>query len=295
MQLLGDSIKKRRKEIGMTQKELAKGISTQSQISKIEKNETIPLASLLIDIAKKLNLSLDQLVMNDYQSPSFETIEYDIYKQLLVTKEYKKIENLISAIDLNLLKPADKIYIQWLHLIVKYNLYEADIIDDINHLMEQNKGYLSVEMRINIYNTLGIIYRQRGDYQNACDQFNEAISYQQNKMVDKCLLIKVQFNYATVLISKKEYAKLYEQSVESINLSYQCNDVSILPELIFHKFYALWKMTNNINAIRQNNREIDFAMFLAEKQLKMNVRDMFQDLINGTYHEKKYDNHGYEQ
>lgn len=56
---IGDKVIKRRKELKMTQADLAKNICTQSQVSRIEKNEIMPSSETLFLIANKLNVSMD--------------------------------------------------------------------------------------------------------------------------------------------------------------------------------------------------------------------------------------------
>lgn len=64
MMLLGDLIKAKRLENGLTQAELAAGICTQASISNLEKNQRIPPLMTLLAIGNRLNLNFDEL--SDY-------------------------------------------------------------------------------------------------------------------------------------------------------------------------------------------------------------------------------------
>lgn len=61
MKDLGTVIKELRKDRKLTQKELAEGICAQSMLSAIENNVYVPNANLLIKLATKLEVSLDQV------------------------------------------------------------------------------------------------------------------------------------------------------------------------------------------------------------------------------------------
>lgn len=55
----GESLRNIRKRAGFSQKELASGICSQAQISKIEKNIEIPSALILNEISKKLGVDMN--------------------------------------------------------------------------------------------------------------------------------------------------------------------------------------------------------------------------------------------
>ncbi|WP_156008109.1 helix-turn-helix domain-containing protein, partial [Streptococcus ruminantium] len=57
--LLATRIKSRRKELKLSQKELAEGICKQGQISRLENGEYTPGSELLHQLAKKLKVSMD--------------------------------------------------------------------------------------------------------------------------------------------------------------------------------------------------------------------------------------------
>lgn len=59
MRILGDKLKQIRKARGMSQAELAKGICTQATISLIEKKEQVPSTKILLEICKRLEITLD--------------------------------------------------------------------------------------------------------------------------------------------------------------------------------------------------------------------------------------------
>lgn len=63
---LGQKIKNRRKELGLTQIEFAKKIQTcQSYVSKLEGDGFNPSSQMIVNIAVALNMSIDYLLLDD--------------------------------------------------------------------------------------------------------------------------------------------------------------------------------------------------------------------------------------
>lgn len=62
---VGDNIRYWRKKSRLTQKQLCNLICSQSQLSKIERDFEKPNIDIIIDIAKKLNISVENLVRNN--------------------------------------------------------------------------------------------------------------------------------------------------------------------------------------------------------------------------------------
>ena len=62
--LLATRLKNRRKELKMSQRELAEGICKQGQISRLENGEFTPGADFLYALSKKLKVSMDYFLMS---------------------------------------------------------------------------------------------------------------------------------------------------------------------------------------------------------------------------------------
>lgn len=62
--LLATRLKNRRKELKMSQKELAEGICKQGQISRLESGEYTPGADFLYALSRRLKVSMDYFLKN---------------------------------------------------------------------------------------------------------------------------------------------------------------------------------------------------------------------------------------
>lgn len=85
--LLASRIKNRRKELKMSQKELAEGICKQGQISRLENGEYIPGSVLLHELSRKLNVSMDYFFDEQISSDSNKLNNFKSYQKRLLPRE----------------------------------------------------------------------------------------------------------------------------------------------------------------------------------------------------------------
>lgn len=104
MMLLGDLIKAKRLENGLTQAELAAGICTQASISNLEKNQRIPPLMTLLAIGNRLNLNFDEL--SDYAIEQ-ENPTSDVFNRVRTLRKQFKIKEAYDLIIEEL--PLDKL------------------------------------------------------------------------------------------------------------------------------------------------------------------------------------------
>lgn len=104
MRILGDKLKQIRKARGMSQAELADGICTQATISLIEKKNQVPSTKILLEICRRLEITLDSVIVqeDDQLHGLLSRIQ-----ALLFTNEFKKAHDLIQQIYTNQLDKAD--------------------------------------------------------------------------------------------------------------------------------------------------------------------------------------------
>nr|WP_315527139.1 helix-turn-helix transcriptional regulator [Carnobacterium maltaromaticum] len=104
MMLLGDLIKAKRLENGLTQAELAAGICTQASISNLEKNQRIPPLMTLLAIGNLLNLNFDEL--SDYAIEQ-ENPTSDVFNRVRTLRKQFKLKEAYDLIIEEL--PLDKL------------------------------------------------------------------------------------------------------------------------------------------------------------------------------------------
>ncbi|WJP96755.1 helix-turn-helix domain-containing protein [Macrococcus bovicus] len=273
MDKLGENIKRRRIELNMTQKDLANGICTQSQISKIEKNEIIPLSNLLISIAERLQISVDNLVNHIYDHERVEIhFPKSVFDKLLLSRDYDAIESLAKNLIFEKLKYEEQIYVKWLLLIVSNVNKQEYIIDELQNLYTENQ-HISNDLKMNILNSIAIQYRVNNDYKKSKEYFEKALSHN-NENVDKKLLIKILYNMSNVLFYMEDWTNLLELVQDAINYVYQNNIYEIYPELVYSKYYSMKKLSINFS----NKEELIIARFIAKKQIKFEVIKILDEI-----------------
>lgn len=73
---IGDRVRERRRQMRLTQKELAQRIGTSYKyISRLENGSKFPSLEMLICIARELQISLDYLIRTDESEDSFQEDE----------------------------------------------------------------------------------------------------------------------------------------------------------------------------------------------------------------------------
>ncbi len=280
MYKIGDYIKEKRISKGMTQAELAKGLTTQAQISKIESNETIPLSTLLISLAQRLEMSLD-IFLNNSTIDSVERykINFDVFTELLDSKNYTQLDLLLNTVNVEEVDGKSYRYICWLKEVADYQIRNKDIRKNINILLEDSIKNNDIEMNINLLNTLAIYNRENNLYEDSLLNFTEIMEYISYDLIDTNFVLKIQVNHQNLLRDLKKYQELYESSVDSINQSFVNDTMNYLPEFIYNKYYSLKCLSGNEI---QYNEELTFAIYLAKRTKKFKMIHLLNNLIRSN-------------
>ena len=198
--LLATRLKNRRKELNMSQRELAEGICKQGQISRLESGEFTPGADFLHSLAKKLKVSMDYFFDEQIVEEIDELSEFKKLAQTFITnRNYESLKYIyeLESVKAHRLSLADKIYMEWVKSLIDYYFYghKEDAITRLEEVMSQlsvsDLNYLQVS------NTLFNFYY---DIENL-ERFNEIrekLEYQVNQLnlnTIKELELFIKFNY----------------------------------------------------------------------------------------------------
>src|SRR5699024_145971 len=122
---IGNLIHTRRKEMGLTQKDLADGICAQALVSKIEKGEHVPKLAILSKLERRLNFEKGELNSLHLNSDSAKEVQQliDNIRHYLPKRDYKTInlliennENLINSVtELN-----KQVFFSWMKATVAF-------------------------------------------------------------------------------------------------------------------------------------------------------------------------------
>jgi Helix-turn-helix. len=157
----------KRKELGLSQKELSNGICTQATLSKFENNGKIPSLKILIQLCNRLGLSLDSIIgVTDGKSQR-------VIKQMnqaefnLIIQEYDDSWGIIKAIDPKDLEGDRNALMQYYYLKGYLNvLDDGDLFDavfDFNRILSELDIHGETIFTFLSFVGMGMVYAKQGD------------------------------------------------------------------------------------------------------------------------------------
>lgn len=157
----------KRKELGLSQKELSNGICTQATLSKFENNGKIPSLKILIQLCNRLDLSLDSIIgVTDSKSQK-------VIKQMnkaefnLIITEYAEAWEIIKAIDIEDLEHDRDALMQYYYLKGYLNvLDDGDLFDavfDFNRILSELDTHGETIFTFLAFVGMGMVYAKQGD------------------------------------------------------------------------------------------------------------------------------------
>ncbi|HFI0447412.1 helix-turn-helix transcriptional regulator [Streptococcus suis] len=198
--LLASRIKNRRKELKLSQKELADGICKQGQISRLENGEYTPGSELLYQLAKKLNVSMDYFFDEHISDESVELIEFKkISKNFINHRNYESLKYIyeLEKGKSHRLSLSDKIYLEWVGSLVDFYFFQKRE-EAMENLEEILKSLTKIDINyLQISNTLFNFYYDTENL-DRFDRIKEDLNEQIMKLsLDKIeeLELSIKFNY----------------------------------------------------------------------------------------------------
>lgn len=238
---IGEVIKRKRKELGLTQEELCEGICEPSTISRIESGKQVPAKNKLDALLQRLDLPGDRyyalLSKNELEISNLQSqiISCNVSNNKQEEQQcLKKLEEIVSEddhlvrqfilrskiafgyLDGENLRPytyeeKEKVLFEALYLTVpKFD------IDEINN------NFYTVE-EIKIINQIALNYSDAGQNKTAIDIYHQLLKYIKKHLMNlkesNGLLILIAYNYSRSLY----FEKRYEESIDIANLGLEAS------------------------------------------------------------------------
>lgn len=177
---IGEYIKARRTELGITQKELAEGICTTVTLSRIEQNKENPQDFILKSILQRLGLSgSDILFATTGSELIYNQLKFDI-RQAYILEDYNKAEKILSDNKeaISKLPPANKQTFETIDILLKINRRELSDEEALSRLeaairltcpkytKDNPPGFLTYE-EILLLNNIALRYAHLNDSETA--------------------------------------------------------------------------------------------------------------------------------
>ena len=273
MKYLGLEISKLRADMGMSQKELAKDICTQSTISRLEAGEVYPAIDTLLKIALKLHVPVEYFIEMLFHKNVLESerLINEIEIQLKA-HNYKKV---ISIIRQNKIEK-DNI---WLNLYLDYILntaeYSLKVISPENCIANlkallnfSNKTTIQFRfLHIKINNSIANIFSDTGERHKSLYYYNKILkehiheNYTDYKVYES--LITVLFNKCKVLYDITDYDAALEAANQGIQKSKESSFMFLNGQFLYYKGQCLEKKAAPIVEIKEAYKQ---ALFFFEFQ-----------------------------
>ncbi|MGM0853913.1 MAG: helix-turn-helix domain-containing protein [Bacillota bacterium] len=245
--VVGQKIKELRKNIGLSQEELAEGICTQAQISKIEKGDVFPYASTLFLISRKLGVDVNYF-FDIGMTPRLDYVQ-EVSKQLQIARRsmnYKEMKEIVTAEEENPLffnNNRNLQLLQWHKGIYQYelnkNVQKAEEILREAISLSHTTDKIWTEREIEILLTIGVMYSEEGDWKKALEIYQEVKTHilALPNLHDFTLRTRLYYNIARVLTRLKNFDESIQYCNEAIDWCVLKDNMYLLGELHYHIGY----------------------------------------------------------
>ncbi|PAE25756.1 helix-turn-helix domain-containing protein [Bacillus sp. 7894-2] len=242
---IGKKIRELRKSAGFSQKDLAKDICTQAQISKIEKGDVLPLASTLYFISQKLGVDINYFFEHG-TTPRLDYIQ-EVNNQLRIARrrlDYPLIKEIVKTEERNPLFTSNKRNYQillWHKGIYKYHVDQLleEALLYMDRAIDLTLGKVWSEKEIEILNSKGILLYEVGRYKEAIDVFLRAINHLGGIIYlnDETVRSRLLYNTAKAYTGIEDYEHSTKLCHEAIESCLEKDQLFLLGHLHYHIGY----------------------------------------------------------
>lgn len=284
----GQVLKELRKLAGLSQKELAEGICTQAQISKLEAGHEIPYSNTLYELSKKLGVDMN------YFFDSMQTSQLDYVAEVknLINdykrkRDYRSIHNLInkhknSPLFNNLYT---RQFLEWHEVISNYHLKKAageNVISRLHEIINhtRSKDNFFTEQEIEILISIAIIYNEEKEFKMAEYKYIEAMNHLQKlpQLQNNQIYIRICYGLSRNYGESEKYDQSKKWAEKGINSCIQYESFYLLGELYYMVGWTLLKKEKKEVAIPYMENAIYFFSLTKNDAFVEFVKDEIEKL-----------------
>lgn len=282
---IGKKIRELRKNIGLSQEDVAEGICTQAQISKIEKGIVYPYASTLYQISQKLGVDVNYF-FDIGMTPRLDYIQ-EVENQLKVLRrslQYEEMMDIIRAEAGNPLFSHNKKNLQL--LLWHKGIYQFEV--EKNHIkasetmeeaikLTQVSSKVWSERELEIQMTMGAFYIN-DDSHKALEIFKEVRLHIEAlpHLIDLTITTRLYYHIARVLTRIQKFDESIEYCKRGINWCIQKDSMFALGELHYHIGYN-YELKGEIGLTRDY---LNKALIVFELQKDDKYAQLLRNKIN---------------
>lgn len=242
---IGSLVKGKRKEKGITQKDLAQGICTQATISLLENKNKLPKIKVLEEIGSRLDINLE----HGYQKYKHNDFIFNNVKDLCKSFKHEEAYNLLTTkINVDTLETnhEKKVYYYYLGAteLVAFKDYKQAMI---HFNLTINVGSLeSLTIEDLLAKTgIGNIFFMENKNEIAEIYYTEVLNYLDNKKMYNFFdtaLVNIYYNISKYYSSIGEYKKSVELCKEGLNISKAKQSLYGIVNIYYELAYNLAKL-----------------------------------------------------
>lgn len=264
---IGSLIRNRRKELRLTQKDLAQGICTQALISKIEREELNPSINMVYRLSERLQVPLSYFdVESNTMGVRYKNTEQliGILRRQLERREYSAAAYLIQTnkkVIQTTVSSDDYVFFEWIQGILYYYL-DRDIKKSIDKLTNIQLLNSQNPFIVEIYTSIGVLYYEEKKFNKARIFFEKAVNHLTENISQK-IKAKLYFNYSLCLKELNCIEEALQLLIEGITDLVEENSLYLLGDFFYQKAICLKELDENEKAY--NDLETAITVFRLQK------------------------------
>lgn len=274
---LGERVKQRRIDLKLSQQTLAKDIATQSQISKIEKNELQPGSQLLFNMSRRLNCSMDYLFNGNELDNQFEQ-KLKVIERLLSKQDY---DALIPLLDGNYLSngSTDEIAaIKWVRAMIAQHKYDNldEAIENIDESYDLLNSNMYERLQVSICDAKARFHFEKGNNDVAKAALEQGLQIAKRYNVDEKYSIHLLYLLSNMYLTENSFDRCLAYAQAALDLTIKSNNYELYSEIVYNIVKSKIEMgINNDSDVKQ----LDVALYLSDASKKYNVSILIRDLM----------------
>jgi len=252
---IGLALRRLRKKHRLTQKDLANGICSQAEISKIENGTHSPTVDLLFALSRRLQVPISMFLDSANQQDSIRMVD-DTLLTRFRNQEFLNIYN-----EMKILSKQQSVESEWgllYHFYFSLCAFRLQKIDyrtcivELQNLFEKYATtYYSPSMLIRIKSAIANIYYENKSYHHGMRVYGELLNLNYDSDELMIARIRVLYNFSKVLLQLKKADEALSYLEEGIETSLRYKDMSLLGQLLYQKGSALEMLGAPINSIQE--------------------------------------------
>lgn len=249
---IGEEIKKKRLEKGFTQAEVAENICTQATVSNLENKGSIPSISILLKLADKLDMELNNIVEYAIERESGYNQVFKEVRELCSKVRHKDAYELLkSTIELDNLETIyeAKLYYYYMGITSLMGLESpSDVIYYFNQVLSSESEKSNDFLDVSSTNGIGIAYFMQRENDKALTYFERSLEQLDElfTMIDTLAnspeIAKIYYNSAKFYSAIGEYNKAVNLCTLGISLLKSEGLSYYLDSLLYEKAFNLMKL-----------------------------------------------------